>query len=239
MLLQRQRQQRQLRPSCGWTVAAGASTILLANILAGQLAEVVTAARGGVGACRDRFERPFAIDSIWNTPVGRGAAYRALPGLFAGSAAEHRGAPTLVQIDQDSIVRVASTDPQVAWYSQSWWGKPPSGATNHCAPIRPGMLPARTIALPESFLNLPAVSGNNALALLMPDNRTVVQTQPAFRCTPGGPLFSKFGNGTDGCPTEFPNTTDILGDGALGAHGGSGESLAHSLCHVHEDWSMI
>ena len=134
--------------------------------------------------------------------------------------------PTLLQIDQDNIFQVAASDPQVPWYSQSWWWPPPAGATNHCAPIRAGMLPSRKIALPENLLNLPGVSGNNALALLMPYNRTVVQTQPAFRCTQGGPLFSKFGNDTDGCPTEFPNTTYILGDGALGAHGGSGELFA-------------
>jgi len=37
-------------------------------------------------------------------------------------------------------------------------------------------------------------------------------------------LLARFGNATDGCPERFPNETDIFGDGALGAHGGSGLS---------------
>ena len=48
--------------------------------------------------------------------------------------------------------------------------------------------------------------------------------KPAYRCSAGGPLLARFGNRTDGCPQQFPNTTSILGDGALGSHGGSGLS---------------
>lgn len=62
------------------------------------------------------------------------------------------------------------------------------------------------------------------MGLLLPDNRTLVQMQPVYRCSPGAPLLAKFGNSTDGCPQQFPNVTDILGDGALGSHGGSGLS---------------
>ena len=83
---------------------------------------------------------------------------------------------------------------------------------------------------------------NNAMGILMPDNRTLVQTQPAYRCTPGGPLLSMYHRGRAVChwpgefaiprgsgwhaggPEFFPWEIDILGDGALGAHGGSGLS---------------
>ena len=44
------------------------------------------------------------------------------------------------------------------------------------------------------------------------------------RSAAGGPLLARFGNTTDGCPQQFPNTTSIFGDGALGSHGGSGLS---------------
>lgn len=53
---------------------------------------------------------------------------------------------------------------------------------------------------------------------------TLLQLQPVYRCAPGSPLLARFGNDTDGCPQNFPNVTSILGDGALGAHGGSGLS---------------
>lgn len=67
-------------------------------------------------------------------------------------------------------------------------------------------------------------ANNNPMAVLLSDNRTIVQMQPAYRCDAHGPFLARFGNDTDGCPQKFPNTTDILGDGALGAHGGSGLS---------------
>ena len=62
------------------------------------------------------------------------------------------------------------------------------------------------------------------MGVLLPDNVTIVQMQPAYRCNGSGPLLARFGNSTDGCPQQFPNVTSILGDGALGSHGGSGLS---------------
>jgi len=68
-------------------------------------------------------------------------------------------------------------------------------------------------------------ANNNAMGVLLPDNETIVQMQPAYRCGAyPSPLLAKFGNDTDGCPQGFPNTTSIFGDGALGSHGGSGLS---------------
>ena len=63
------------------------------------------------------------------------------------------------------------------------------------------------------------------MALLLPDNETLVQMQPVYRCGfwPS-PLLARWGNATDGGPQQFPNTTSIFGDGTLGAHGGSGLS---------------
>eukprot|EP00750_Incisomonas_marina_P021251 INCI4238.2.p1 GENE.INCI4238.2~~INCI4238.2.p1 ORF type:complete len:261 (-),score=36.78 INCI4238.2:227-1009(-) len=62
------------------------------------------------------------------------------------------------------------------------------------------------------------------MGILLPDNETIVQMQPVYRCEAGGPLLARFGNATDGCPQQFPNVTSVFGDGALGAHGGSGLS---------------
>jgi hypothetical protein len=62
------------------------------------------------------------------------------------------------------------------------------------------------------------------MALLLPDNETIVQMQPAYRCGFGTPLYARWGNATDGAPQRFPNTTSILEDGTFGAHGGSGLS---------------
>eukprot|EP01050_Picozoa_sp_SAG11_P034808 SAG11_NODE_12454_length_702_cov_2.089552_2_plen_114_part_00 len=40
--------------------------------------------------------------------------------------------------------------------------------------------------MPRDFI-VPANGGNNGMAALMPDRRTVVQGQPFARCTAGGP----------------------------------------------------
>ena len=63
------------------------------------------------------------------------------------------------------------------------------------------------------------------MGVLLPDDETIVQMQPAYRCgAHPSPLLARFGNATDGCPQGFPNVTSIFGDGALGSHGGSGLS---------------
>jgi hypothetical protein len=74
-------------------------------------------------------------------------------------------------------------------------------------------------------------SNNNAMALLLEDNVSLVQFQPAFRCGfHPSPVFARWGNLTDGGPQRFDNVTSILGDGIGGAHGGSGlSSLGGSI----------
>ena len=76
---------------------------------------------------------------------------------------------------------------------------------------------------------------NNAMGVLLLDNETIVQMQPAYRCAPHpAPLLARFGNNTDGCPQRFPNVTSIFGDGALGSHGGSGLSGVGGTIRVGE-----
>jgi hypothetical protein len=72
------------------------------------------------------------------------------------------------------------------------------------------------------------------MALLMQDNRTVLQMQPAYRCGFGSPLLARWGNSTDGGPQRFPNVTSIFGDGTYGAHGGSGLSSIGGSIRVSE-----
>jgi hypothetical protein len=55
----------------------------------------------------------------------------------------------------------------------------------------------------------------------MPDNVTLVQMQPLYVPEAGGPMIAWYHTGA---PQAFPWAISILGDGALGAHGGSGLS---------------
>ena len=95
------------------------------------------------------------------------------------------------------------------------------------------------IRLPSAWLTDQKHPSNNALSVLLPDNVTVVQTQPAYRCTEGGPLLSKamHADGSGGCPQGYPANVSILSDGyetALGAHGGSGLSALGGVIRTHE-----
>ena len=65
------------------------------------------------------------------------------------------------------------------------------------------------------------MTSNNAAAVLLPDNVTLVQFQPLVRCSAGSPVFGlDLGFRDYNMPTA-PANLSILGDGAWGAHGGS------------------
>jgi hypothetical protein len=196
--------------------------------------------------CRDRWLEPFASDSIWNTAIGSQADF-----VHAKLFADPGTKPRSFHNDNDLLVRTRVSDPQVEWVNQGDWSYHAGGGcalqnrsrTGHpcssndtqkmdgCATkIR---LPYRWITAtdcdgpPEnnaSNCRKKGDHGNNAMAVLLPDNVTLVQMQPAFRCEFGAPLFARWGNSTDGGPQNFPNETSILGLGTYGAHGGSGLS---------------
>lgn len=155
--------------------------------------------------------------------------------------------PSNFHNDQDFILRTTNHDPVTRWINQGDWdaddkcavqahansGKPCSSATrmlDGCfADIR---LPREWTSASDCDANNAShcrsaanQDNNNAMAVLLPDNVTLVQMQPAYRCTAyPSPLLARWGNITDGGPQRFVNTTSIFGDGTGGAHGGSGLS---------------
>lgn len=62
-------------------------------------------------------------------------------------------------------------------------------------------------------------------AILMPDGRTVVQTQPFHVCGHGGLVTRQY---------PFPDANLVTGDGSAGAHGGSGTSSSGGTLRVGE-----
>ena len=209
------------------------------------LAFVALAHEASSAACRDRFLEPFSAESIWNTAIGSGAVFTPALLFAAGDA---RGTPGNFHNDQDFILRGSG------WINQGDWGADAkcmvqthshSGAPCGAAEATlHGQLDGcvAQIRLPRNWTSAsdcdgaPSSSGgncrsaadqvnNNAMALLLADNVTVVQMQPAYRCGfHPAPLLARWGNVTDGGPQRFANVTSILGDGAGGAHGGSGLS---------------
>ena len=197
----------------------------------------------GAPPCRDRWLEPFSADSIWNTAIGSAAVFEPAK-LFA--AGDKRGAPSNFHNDQDFIVRTTDQDPLTDWINQGDWG-----SDDHCAIQKHSssgkacgtgtrMLDGcvSQVHFPENWTSasdcdangencrsLANQSNNNAMALLLPDNVSLVQMQPVYRCSSyPSPILARWGNLTDGGPQRFANVSSIFGEGIGGAHGGSGLS---------------
>ena len=224
----------------------------LSLALAGLLAIKITAATaaGSSRPCRDRWLEPFHESSIWNTAIGSGAKFFPA-GLFAHG--DYRGLPGNFHNDQDWLVRTTLSDPITTWINQGDWNSEKHGMCDIVKGRHSGQPcgPETTlidgchaqIRLPRTFTTAsdcvdgpPNPTGsncfspadhknNNAMALLLPDNETLVQMQPVYRCGYyPAPFLARWGNNTDGGPQNFDNVTSIFGKGVGGAHGGSGLS---------------
>lgn len=118
--------------------------------------------------------------------------------------------PVQIHNDQDWILQATKDDPIVGWMDDS--GNFP-GSCGTTGPVR--------TSLPFPAVATDCVPNNNGAALLLPDNRTLVQMQPLYRAETTGNFVAWYHTGA---PQPFPWTVDVLGDGNLGAHGGSGLS---------------
>lgn len=154
-------------------------------------------------SCRNATSWPFASTSIWNTPIGSDARFHD-PGLFRPPFS----LPDDFFSDDDYFIVTSENDPPTPWYNQGWWTP-----ESHCD-IKGKLV--GNIAFPANLTI--TKGGNNAAAILQPDNRTIINTQPIYRCEPGSPVLSLLLTGATG-------KDDIVsGNGSWGAHGGSGLS---------------
>jgi hypothetical protein len=162
---------------------------------------------------RDPIAQPFASTSIWNMPIGTGAAY--VPAQIVTPTAN------TLQGDEDVIV-LTPTAPLTAIYRNTadW-----NANVSRC-PYDAGAL-IYDVPLPSDFVvgDTPVSdTPNSGLAALLADGRTIRQTQPFARCTAGAPATSD---------DLFPDV-DLYGDGIPGAHGGSGLSAIGGTIRVGE-----
>jgi hypothetical protein len=152
---------------------------------------------------RDPLKWPFSQNSIWNTPIGDSAVY---------VAANLEPAETeKLTIDEDLIILTPGEPMMDIYENFADWNPEKS----RCG-IEGGKL--YSVPFPEDFKYSPdnweGGCPNAGLASLMPDGRTIKQTQPFARCFPGQPGTSHY----------LFKDQDIYGDGYYGAHGGSGLS---------------
>lgn len=153
---------------------------------------------------RDKFKQPFARDSIWNWPIGSGAT-RVSAGITSQVNGIFQDPNIIIQTPNEPLVNVELNND--GWNTNPATGGgdrcADEGATQFAAPI-----PASYIIPGQSQNNTP----NNSASILMPDGRTIKQTQPLTHCTTGGPWTTK---------STFGPDVDIYGQGEGGSHGGS------------------
>lgn len=182
---------------------------LVALIAHWHVAAAAVGTQAAAPACRDRWLWPFSAASIFNTAIGSAANY--VPAGIYRDASGPLGPPSGFHNDQDILVRSAASDPLVDWHDDS--GNFPGGCAAS-GPVR------QQLPMPHDFVT-DCTANNNGAAVLLPDNVTLVQMQPLYRQTAGGPFVAWWHTGA---PQPFPWNNSILEDGALGAHGGSGLS---------------
>jgi len=151
---------------------------------------------------RAPLKQPFASNSIWNMPIGSGAVYTRAN--ISGNPGNNQWALMPGIDDEKIILRPSSPMTNLNLSNAAWTGK------NRCAATG-GLL--MQVPMPSDYI-VPHSTSNSSATFLMPDRRTLVQTQPVARCTAGaaGTSMAKFSN------------VDLYGTGITGAHGGSGLS---------------
>ncbi len=149
---------------------------------------------------RNPLKWPFSRHSIWNMPIGSNANY-----VHAQiEQAQAKG----MTVDEDIIVMESDAATTGIYGNNAGWDR----NKDRCI-VEGGLLFEAPV--PEDFVvrpgNWDGVTPNSGLAVLMPDGRTIKQTQPFARCEAGKQATSKY----------LFDDQDIYGQGMYGAHGGS------------------
>ncbi len=170
-----------------------------------QLTQLQDTSKCGPGQPRDKYTRPFACDSIWNTPIGSNAKY---VDAYIGSKG--------VGVDTDWLIATKDSDPLTPTYMPSAWGKGRCSGTIPQQQAQWHPEAGQPLNIPQDLIVADArdnFTPNNSAQILKPDGHTLVAFTTLTRCNSGGPLYGNwFGE------------QDIYGDGIDGGHGASGMS---------------
>jgi len=152
---------------------------------------------------RNPYKWPFSQTSIWNMPISSGAVYV--------NAKLEKATQYGMTIDEDYIV-MSPDEPLVAIYENyAGWDKTKSRCEIQGKLLFSAPIPKNFVVSPTTW---DGTTPNAGLAVLMPDKKTIRQTQPFAFC-----------DATKGATSQYVfDNQDIYGSGMVGAHGGSGLS---------------
>jgi hypothetical protein len=179
-----------------------------------------------IAQTRDPITWPFSSASIWNTPIGSNAVYVPIdmavpfdPGS-PPSVPPQNWAPMPGISEMFTVMAPTAPLTDINYNSAGWSGADRCGLTTMGGALT-------QVPIPSNYFVSGTDRGDNPAAFLMPDGRTLIQSQPFARCdrTPLPPVATSI--------IHF-DYTDLYGDGRWGAHGGSQLSSIGGSIHVGE-----
>ncbi len=152
---------------------------------------------------RNPYQWPFSQTSIWNMPIGSNAVYV--------HARLEKATQYGMTLDEDYIV-LSPAAPMVEIYENyAGWDRTKSRCDIQGKLLFSAPIPKKFQVSPSTW---DGATPNAGLAVLMPDKRTIRQTQPFAFC-----------DSTKAATSQYVfDDQDIYGQGFYGAHGGSGLS---------------
>jgi hypothetical protein len=155
-------------------------------------------------ATRNAYAQPFSSTSIWNEPIGSGAAY--VPAQIAP--------PTIRALTADQTVALMDPNAPITMIASN--GGQHSNRCNSGGPLAMAPIPASLV--------VPSSTANYGYAVVAADGSTLIEGGAFARCSSGSPP-------TAGSAKTFGS---IMGDGLTGGAGGSGLSTLGGLLRVNE-----
>ena len=162
---------------------------------------------------RDIFKWPFSKTSIWNMPIGNNATY---VHAYLEKPREYS-----MTVDEDYIVLTPEAPLMDIYFCNAGWDWDGDRCTKTGDFIYSLPIPQNFIVSKDTW---DGKTPNAGIAVLMPDKRTIKQSQPFAHCTEGGYGTTQF------CFED----QDIYGEGIYGAHGGSGLSSIGGTLRIGE-----
>lgn len=165
-----------------------------------------------IHANRNKYQQPFASDSIWNRPIGTGATYATLSSLATAKGTTWRAPYQGHSVDESWISLVPGVPERKLIERNYWWPYPQNKPLTDSG-VRVLVPDAFVIPVPPPD-NMP----NNMSAMLTPDPSGNYAQEFQYACRPDPATDVTFHEMLRGI-------WDLRGDGlsdGFGSHGGSG-----------------
>lgn len=194
------------------------------------------ASRNVLRRCRDAIadRQPFSRNSFWNHPIGTEAKYVDMFVNRDRKTGQFRPFIERIAIDQAQLFDQPDAPLMPVYLTENRWGKNVNGIGDRCK-ISPNVTePVDYYPIPRGYVTrfISQNKPNNPVSILLPDGKTLMESQP-FQVCPGGyattstPYVRRVAGKTVGVQKTnhiHKQRSFITGEGRRGMQGGSGLS---------------